>query len=411
MMTTPYTNPLSFWQTSAPYSAVQTRSASRARVVIIGAGIVGACATYWLSRMNVRTLLLDASLPGNGATGRNGGLCVVGPSGSYLETIERFARDATRAITSHTFQGYEMLASVLREENIDCDFRPNSFIHLALSQDEMSSLERNASALNEDGFRSRMLTRDDLRRYIYTPLDARIVGGKQIEGAAQLHSMKLLRGIVGAAERRGAATRGGVEVRSIQMRGDHVVLETTQDEIHADALVVTVNAWTRQLFPILNGVITPVRGQVFSTAPLPKIFDCGFAVGITSTGEYWQQLPSGEIVIGGCRALAINRDEGILEFDTTNIVQTGIEKVLPMLFPQLTNIHVAHRWSGPMAFTKDFLPILDQVNGAPIYFAGGFSGHGMPFAMIFGKWLAEAATTGNLAREAYLYRSIRETLK
>jgi glycine/D-amino acid oxidase-like deaminating enzyme len=410
-MTTRYTNPHSFWQTTAPYSAVQTRSARRAHVVVIGAGIVGASTAYWLSRMQVPTLLIEAVLPGNGATGRNGGLCVVGPSGSYLETIERFGRDATRAIASHTFQGYEMLASVLREENIDCDFRPNGFIFLALSQDEMLSLERNASALNEDGFRSLMLTRNDLRRYIYTPLGARIVGGKQIEDAAQLHSMKLLRGIVGVAERRGAATCGGVEVRSIQMRGDHVVLETTQGQIHADTLVIAVNAWTRQLFPKLNGVITPVRGQVFSTAPLPKIFDCGFAVGITPTGEYWQQLPSGEIIIGGCRALAENRDEGVLEFDTTHNVQMGIEKVLPMLFPQLSNIHVAHRWSGPMAFTKDYLPILDRVDGAPIYFAGGFSGHGMPFAMIFGKWLAEAATTGDLAREANMYRSIRETLK
>lgn len=410
-MTTRYTNPLSFWQTTAPYSAVQTRSASRAHVVVIGAGIVGASTAYWLSRMQIPTLLVEAALPGNGATGRNGGLCVVGPSGSYLETIERFGHATAQAITSHTLLGYEMLASVVGKENIDCEFRPNGFTHLALSDDEAQKLERDADAMRSDGFHVDFLSPHDLHRHIQTLINARVLGGKFIADAAQLHSMKLLRGIVGAAERRGAATCGGVEVRSIQMRGDHVVLETTQGEIHADALVVAANAWTRQLFPKLNGVITPVRGQVLSTAPLPKIFDCGFAVGITPTGEYWQQTPSGEIIIGGCRALAINRDEGFLEFDTTNNVQMGIEKVLPMLFPQLANIHVAHRWSGPMAFTRDFLPILDRVDGAPVYLAGGFSGHGMPFGMIFGRWLAEAATTGDLAREANLYRSIRETLK
>ena len=48
-----------------------------------------------------------------------------------------------------------------------------------------------------------------------------------------------------------------------------------------------------------------------------------------------------------------------------------------------------------MAFTPDDLPVADaipDVHGA--WFAGGFCGHGMPFGMIFGTLLAEAALSG-----------------
>src|SRR6516225_8092378 len=42
-------------------------------VVIVGAGIVGASAAYFLGQRRLRVTLLDAKFPGFGASGRNGG--------------------------------------------------------------------------------------------------------------------------------------------------------------------------------------------------------------------------------------------------------------------------------------------------------------------------------------------------
>ncbi|RMD72778.1 MAG: FAD-binding oxidoreductase, partial [Chloroflexi bacterium] len=59
---------------------------------------------------------------------------------------------------------------------------------------------------------------------------------------------------------------------------------------------------------------------------------------------------------------------------------------------------IERRWSGPMAFTADYLPIVTQP-ATGLFAIGGFSGHGMPFAAIVGRYLAEAVQTGVLSSE------------
>ena len=76
-------------------------------------------------------------------------------------------------------------------------------------------------------------------------------------------------------------------------------------------------------------------------------------------------------------------------------MQVPLEKVIPRLFPQLTDLKVDRRWSGPMAFTPDYLPVIDAAPGLNnAWVAGGFNGSGMGFGMVTGETLVEAVTTG-----------------
>ena len=86
---------------------------------------------------------------------------------------------------------------------------------------------------------------------------------------------------------------------------------------------------------------------------------------ITPTGEYWQQRSDGTIVLGGCRAVAPDGDIGIRLNQPTAEVQVALEQVFPRLFPELHGLQVAHRWAGMMAFTRDYLPLVDRVPDMP----------------------------------------------
>jgi gamma-glutamylputrescine oxidase len=180
-------------------------------------------------------------------------------------------------------------------------------------------------------------------------------------------------------------------------------IATSKGSISAGAAVVATNAWLPNVLPELAGLITPVRGQVLAYAPLPKVFPVPLGVSITPTGEYWQQTLDGTIVIGGCRALAADRDVDTTEVTTSLAVQTGIEQVLPSLFPELGPLEVARRWGGTMAFSSDYLPLAGQVGTLPLWYAGGFSGHGMPFAIPLGRALAQAASSGIAPAELALF--------
>jgi glycine/D-amino acid oxidase-like deaminating enzyme len=143
---------------------------------------------------------------------------------------------------------------------------------------------------------------------------------------------------------------------------------------------------------------------MLATAPLDRAMRTGFSANLTPTEEYGQQLPGGEIVFGGCRALAPGHDRGVTALTVTADVQTGLERGLRQLFPGLPAIVITHRWAGTMAWTADHQPILDQRPNTPLFFAAGFSGHGLPFAALFGAWLAEAVIRGALTPEAAPYR-------
>jgi glycine/D-amino acid oxidase-like deaminating enzyme len=172
-------------------------------------------------------------------------------------------------------------------------------------------------------------------------------------------------------------------------------------------VIVCANAWAAALLPALQGSLTPIRGQMLATSPLPALVRTGFSAQLTPTEEYGQQLPSGELVFGGCRALAPDHDRGVTALEVSAEVQAGLDQALTRLFPRLPAFTVTHRWAGVMAWTRDHQPILDRLPDAPVFFSAGFSGHGLPFAGTFARWLADAVISGQLPAEAQPYRLTR----
>ena len=56
---------------------------------------------------------------------------------------------------------------------------------------------------------------------------------------------------------------------------------------------------------------------------------------------------------------------------------------------------VTHRWAGVMGFSPDGLPLVGQVPGTPgVYVCGGYTGHGMGFAVNAARTLVAQITGG-----------------
>jgi gamma-glutamylputrescine oxidase len=150
---------------------------------------------------------------------------------------------------------------------------------------------------------------------------------------------------------------------------------------------------------------------VLAYAPTSPVFPIPISASITPTGEYWQQRNDGTIILGGCRAAAPNHDIGILPNQPTSEVQSALEQIFPRLFPQLNGLQINQRWAGPMAFTRDYIPIIGRLPNLPhIWVAAGFSGHGMPFGLRLGQLFSQTLTSNKWPKELEPFKINRATL-
>jgi glycine/D-amino acid oxidase-like deaminating enzyme len=226
---------------------------------------------------------------------------------------------------------------------------------------------------------------------------------------ATTNSVALVDGILTAARRLGARIFTGIRVTAIRPHDGQVWVHTTRGSVRARVVVAAVNAWMADLVPHLRAVIRPVQGQIIATSPVPQVFPCGMAAQLTSHGEYWQQQPDGTILLGGCRSVAPPAADPLAQRPQPEVHQ-ALQRVLPKLFPDLEGWSVQHAWAGAMAFTPDWLPIVDEV-AESVWAIGGFCGHGMPFGASIGKVLAEHLTKGGPLAEMTHLKVNRPTLR
>jgi glycine/D-amino acid oxidase-like deaminating enzyme len=56
------------------------------------------------------------------------------------------------------------------------------------------------------------------------------------------------------------------------------------------------------------------------------------------------------------------------------------------VFPDLADVHVDYAWGGAVAFTRDEMPHAGRLDD--LYYAGGYSGHGIAMATYLGELIA-----------------------
>ncbi|HKV75468.1 MAG TPA: FAD-dependent oxidoreductase [Gemmatimonadales bacterium] len=383
--------PRSSWQAGAEELTLATQLPREIDVAVIGGGVAGTIAALRLSRAGRTVLLLEREGIAAGASGRNGGFLPLGTALSYPELVTRLGREKARQIWALTLENREVVRRLIREERIVCDFREPGHLELALSDGALPVLARRQALLVADGFPAELLGPARVQALVDLPLGPRVAGGFLTPDGGLMDTARFVSGVARAAAMAGTQLARAT-VHAIQPDGGSLRIHTGGGVVQAAAAVVCINAWTHQLLPMLTGLVTPVRGQVLATAPLPPAFRCGMIAQVTPTEEYWQQTPAGSIVLGGCRAVRPDRDVGTDDMTPSTDVQIALDRVLPWLFPSLPKLEVTHRWAGLMAFTPDRLPILDRVPGLPgAWMLSACSGHGMSLIPRLAELVADAA--------------------
>ena len=367
---------------------------ARADALIVGGGYVGGATAYWLARRGVDVVLVERRGISTGATGRNAGFIAPGLGIAYAEAEQRYGREGALRRLDFTRLGRDLALRLIDELAIECAMEAQGGLSLAASAEEWQTLRASGAALRAAGAPVEVLGRGDLAAHLHVPAPALFHGALYNPETLLVNPALLNNAIVRAAQRLGARVYPHTEALSLADGADgRITVETSRGEVSAGHVVLATNAWTPLLSGFFKDRITPVRGQIFATAPAPPTFKRAMS---TNYGyEYWSQRADGAVVLGGGRWSVPDRDEGYYAEEITPAIHDALYRFLTTTFPTLAGIPVARRWSGIMGFSRDGYPFIGPMPGRPrLLVAAGYTGHGGPYFAIAGRCVAELIADG-----------------
>jgi gamma-glutamylputrescine oxidase len=373
----------------------------RADLVILGAGITGLSAAIEAQRRGLRCVIVEKRTPGIGASGRNAGYLMRGMAENYSRVTRELGRDRARAIWS-TSEGNLADLRAIGLEALP-SFRPTPSCIVAASEQEAADLTASVPLLAEDGFEATLLHTgddgacDDL--WSHAAATARDTVALVNPHDATVNPAELV-----AMLRRALTTTMVLECSeayAVALDEQHrVTVRTPTADITAARGLVALNAYAGELFPGLVDLAVPNRGQMLRLSPTEPdvpLVRLDHAYYVNAGGEYLRLDDHGHVIMGGCRARHADAERTSSDA-VTDAVQADLEAAArALLGPALDHHTVTARWAGTMGFSPDGLPVTTPISAdgtpithdaahatnaetSPLWFCGGFTGHGMSLA-------------------------------
>lgn len=382
----------SVWAAQDPHPAgfPALAGTTSADVAIIGGGFTGVSTAYHLARRfpERRVVLLEARRLANGASGRNGGLML-----NWVNGVEPGDPERAKLIFDATREGIDLVEATIREHDLDVRWRRDGSLHVHTRAHGAEEAQGEVEALSAVGVPLRYLSGREL------PDTLRLAGAKGAvldPTAGHLDGVSYIRALAPVLVRLGVTIHEDTPVLSIE-EGTECRLTTPGGTVRAKAIVLATNAYTPWL-GYFRDQIFPLHAHVIATeARDPAQWAArGWSPGVAGFDDdldriaYGCMTTRGELVFGGGHNAAYGYRYGgktswneATDFD-------AVHRRLLQYMPDAADVPVAHRWTGPVALTWNRICAMGVRGDANnVYYALGYSGHGVTLANLAGKVLTD----------------------
>ena len=383
---------LSYYQTTARAAPAAPPLAGDARtgICIVGGGLTGISTALHLAERGTDCLLLEGGALGDGASGRNGGQVGTGLNWSQDRLEAKLGAGWAAALWRLTEDAKAMVRDRVARHGIACDLR-HGVAHLAHRRRLVDDYRRTADHL-QDRYGYRDIRFVDAAEAAAISGSTAYFGGTLDMGAMHLHPLNLLLGLADAAAATGARLHARTPALAVErVAGGGFAVRTPDGQVRAERLVVACNGYRGRFLPEIGGRILPIDNFILATAPLPPdllppVLPAGHAVADSRYAvNYFRRTADDRLLFGGGENAGGPQPADLKQF---------VARRMWPVFPQLRDLAIDHAWAGTLAITASRLPEFGRTADG-IYYAHGYSGHGLALSLLAGRLLAEAAGGGS----------------
>jgi len=363
-------------------------------VCIVGAGISGLTTAYVLARAGKRVAVLDDGPVAGGMTQMTTAHITNQLDDRYFELEKLHGREGARlAADSHT-AAIDRIETIVRQENIDCDFaRVDGYLFLA-EGDRRETLEHELDAAHRAGLRAvELLERAPFRSFDTGPC-------LRFPAQGQFHPLKYLSALAEAIHRTGSRIFTGTHADQIE-GGVPALVHAGKHVVTADAVVVATNV------PVNDRVAIHTKQAPYMTYVVAARVPPGSVPTVLSwdTGDpyHYLRLYHDLLIVGG-------EDHKTGQASDTPERYARLEAWARARFPEMGQVELA--WGGQVMETQDFLAFIGRnpMDHENVYVATGDSGMGITHGTIAGMLLSDLILGRTNPWEA-LYDPSRVTLR
>jgi len=377
----------SFWLDTIPGTdSTQSPIESSVDVVVVGGGFTGLSTALALAKRGAKVAICEANVVGGEASGRNGGQCNNGTAQDFTSLISTYGEEKAGSFYQFYNQAVDSVETLVKTENIDCDFRRAGKIKLAAKPEHMDKLAKTHEALiklvDPD---AQLLDQQSLKAEINA---GTFYGGLLTPHGAQLHVGKLVHGLAKLCIEFGVLIYQHSPVTHMaKVATGQWQVQTPKQTFKSNAIVVATGGSGPGPFSWFRRRIVPVGSFAVVTEPIEQALRESLFPGnrsyVTSKniGNYFRLTDDGRLLFGGRARFAVSNPKS--DFKSGEILrQTLIES-----FPALENIAIDYCWGGTVDMSADRLPKVGAKDG--LFFAMGYSGHGVQMAVHMGEVMAD----------------------
>ena len=358
----------------------------RARVVIVGGGVIGCSVAYHLAHMGWKdVVLLERDRLTSGTTWHAAGLMVTFGSTSVTNTwMRKYTRDLYGRLEAETGQS--------------TGFKDVGFIELATDPDRLEEYHRVAAFNRYCGIDVHEISAAEVKDLFPLARVDDILAGFYVKEDGRVNPVDATIALAKGARMQGALVIEGVPATGVLKKNGRVTgVRTAEGEIEAEYVVNCAGMWARQ-FGALAGVNIPnqaaehyylITEQIEGlTSPTPVLEDP------SSYGYYRDEM--GGLMIGLFEPVCAPwKVDGIPADFSFGEIPPDWDRMTPYLEKAMARVPVSQEvgiktfFCGPESFTPDLQPIVGEAPELENYFvAAGLNSIGIIIGGGLGQILA-----------------------
>jgi glycine cleavage system aminomethyltransferase T/glycine/D-amino acid oxidase-like deaminating enzyme len=364
----------------------------RARVVIVGGGIIGCSTAYHLAHMGWKdVVLLERDQLTSGTTWHAAGLMVTFGSTSETSTeIRKYTRD--------------LYARLEAETGFSTGFDPIGFIEVASNADRLEECRRVATFNRYCGVAVQEISPREIKELFPLARVDDLLAGFYVKDDGRVNPVDATIALARGAQQQGANIIEGVTATGILKKNGVVAgVKTLQGDIQADYVVNCAGMWARQLGE-LAGVNIPNQAAEHYYLITEELEDIPPNMPILEDpshyGYYCEE--TGGIMVGlfepDCAPWNVTRIPNDFSFGE---ISPDWERMTPFLEKAMSRVPITMEvgikkfFCGPESFTPDLQPIIGEAPELQNYFvAAGLNSIGIIMGGGLGRVIAHWIING-----------------